>query len=108
MENLVNIYTAESLMLAGASYTLNCTVVSDFHPIVNWLDPDGIPVNSNSSDITLDTPVYHGKNTYVLLKFPALFTSQGGQYTCQSEIAVSSDVSVRNATKDLIVTGKQL
>ena len=106
MENLVTIYTAGSLMLVGASYTLNCTVVSDFRPIVNWLDPDGNPVNN--SDITLDAPVYHGKNTYVLLKFPALLTSQGGQYTCQSEIAVSSGVSVRNATKDLIVTGKQL
>ena len=79
-------------------------MVSEFHPVVNWIDPDGNPVNG--SGIKMDEPVYYGKNTYVLLRIHALRTSQGGVYTCQSEVVVNSEVSVRNSTKELIVTGK--
>ena len=94
-------------MFAGASYTLNCTVVSEFHPVVNWMDPFGNPVND--SGITMDEPVYHGKNTSVLLRFQALRTSQGGQYTCHSEIVASeSEVSVKMVMEDVIVTGQEL
>ena len=105
--NIVNIYAAESTAFAGASYTLNCTVVSEFRPAVNWTDSIGNPVNG--SDIaTIHEPVFYGKSTYVLLSFPALRTSQGGQYNCRSEIVVSSEVSVKIVTKDVIVTGKEL
>ena len=102
--NIVNIYTADSLTFAGDSYSLNCTVVSDIQPVVKWIDPDGNPVNVNG--INIDEPVYYGNNTYVLLRIHALRTSQGGVYTCQSEVFVNSEVSVRNSTKELIVTGK--
>ena len=93
-------------MFAGASYTLNCTVVSDFHPVVKWMGLDGDPVNTNpaNSDVTMDDPVYFGNKTYVLLRFRTLRTSQAGQYTCQS--VVNSPLSVRTATKNVIVTGR--
>jgi len=100
---MVTIYTAGSTMFAGASYTLNCTIVSDFRPVVKWIDPDGNPVNGSS--ITTDEPVYYGKNTYVLLKFSALRTSQAGLYTCQSEI-MRTQLSVKTVTKYVIVVGK--
>ena len=106
MVNIVNIYAAESTAFAGASYTLNCTVVSEFRPAVNWTDSIGNPVNS--SGITIHEPVFYGKSTYVLLSFPALRTSQGGQYNCRSEIVVSSEVSVKIVTKDVIVTGQEV
>jgi len=52
--------------------------------------------------------VFYGKSTYVLLSFLALRTSQGGQYNCRSEIVVSSEVSTKIVTKDVIVTGQEL
>ena len=103
--NVVNVYANESIAFAGASYTLNCTVVSEFRPVVNWLDPDGNPVNG--SGITMDEPVYRGNDTHVLLGFPALHTSQAGQYTCQSGVVTSQLSPIwTNATKNVIVTGK--
>ena len=93
-------------MFAGASYTLNCTVVTDFHPVVKWMGLDGDPVDTNpaNSDVTIDEPVINGNKTYVLLRFRALSTSQAVQYTCQS--VVSSPLSVRTATKNVVATGK--
>ena len=106
LENIVSIQAAQSTAFAGASYTLNCTVVSDFRPVVKWTGLDGNPVDTNpeSNDVTMDEPVYSGNKTYVLLRFRALRTSQAGQYTCQS--IVSSPLSVRTATKNVITTGK--
>jgi len=93
-------------MFAGASYTLNCTVASDIHPVVKWTGLDGNPVDTNpaNGDVTVDEPVYYGNKTYLLLRFHALRTSQAGQYTCQS--VVNSPLSVRTATKNVVVTGK--
>ena len=90
-------------MFAGASYTLNCTVMSDLRSVVKWTGLDGNPVD-NTSSITVDTPVYDGNKTYLLLRFPALRTSQAGEYSCQS--IVSSPLSVGNATKSVVVTGE--
>ena len=91
-------------MFAGASYTLNCTVMSDLRSVVKWTGLDGNPVY-NTSSITVDAPVYDGIKTYVLLRFPALHTSQAGRYTCVS--ILSSPLSVRTAIKDVVVTGKK-
>jgi len=107
VENIVNIYAAESTVFAGASYALNCTVVSEFRPAVNWTDSIGNPVNGSGITIIYE-PVSYGKSTYVLLSFPTLHTSQGGQYNCRSEIVVSSEVSVKIVTKDVIVTGQEV
>ena len=90
-------------MFAGSSYTLNCTVMSDLRSVVKWIGLDSNPVD-NTSSITVDAPVYDGIKTYVLLRFPALRTSQAGSYSCQS--IVSSPLSVRNATKSVVVTGE--
>ena len=92
-------------MFAGSSYTLNCTVMSDLRSVVKWTGLDGNPVETNTSSITVYDPVYNGKKTYLLLRFPALRTSQAGRYTCQS--IVSSPLSVGTATKDVVVTGKR-
>ena len=94
----------QSTVFAGASYTLNCTVMSDLRPVVKWTGLDGNPVETNTSSITVYDPVYSGNKTYLLLRFPALRTSQAGRYTCQS--IVSLPLSVRTATKDVVVTGK--
>ena len=90
-------------MFAGASYTLNCTVMSDLRSVVKWIGLDSNPVD-NTSSITVDAPVYDGIKTYLLLRFPALRTSQAGEYSCQS--IVSSPLSVENATKSVVVTGE--
>ena len=103
LENIVTIHAAQSTMFAGASYTLNCTVMSDLRSVVKWTGLDGNPVD-NTSSITVNAPVYNGNKTYLLLRFPALRTSQAGRYTCQS--IVSSPLSVRTATKDVAVTSK--
>ena len=81
-------------------------MVSDIRPVVKWMGLDGNPVVTNpaNSDITVDEPVYFGNKTYVLLRFHALRTSQAGQYTCQS--TVNSPLSVKTATKNVIVRGK--
>ena len=102
-ENNVTIYAMQSSVFAGSSYTLNCTVVSDLRPVVKWTGPDSNPVH-NTSSITVDAPVYDGIKTYLLLRFPALRTSQVGRYTCQS--LMSSPLSVRTATKDVAVRGR--
>ena len=100
-ENIVAIQTVESTVTVGAgdSYTLNCTVVSEFHPVVSWIDPDGNPVNGRG--VAIDEPVYHHKTTYMLLTFHSVHTSQAGRYTCQSTVR-----SIRTATIDIVVTGK--
>ena len=90
-------------MFAGASYTLNCTVMSDLRPVVKWKGLDGNPVH-NTSNITVDAPAYSGNKTYLLLRFPVLRTSQAGSYSCHS--IVSSPLSARTATKSVVVTGK--
>jgi len=68
------------------------------------LDRNPVDMNARNTDITVDDPVYNGNKTYVLLRFHALRTSQVGQYTCQS--FVSSPLSVRTATKNVVVTGE--
>ena len=103
LQNIVTIHAAQSTMFAGSSYTLNCTVMSDLRSVVKWTGLDGNPVD-NTSSIAVNAPVYNGNKTYLLLRFPALRTSQAGRYTCQS--VVSSPLSVRTATKDVVVTGK--
>ena len=104
-ENIVTIHAPLSMVFAGSSYTLNCTVMSDLRPVVKWIGVDGNPVEKNTSSITVDAPVYSGNKTYLLLRFPALRTSQAGTYTCHS--VTSSPLSARTATKAVIVRGRQ-
>ena len=78
--------------------------MSDFHPVVEWTGPNGNSVH-NTSSIAVNAPLYDGNKTYVLLRFPALRTSQAGSYTCLS--IINSPLSVKTATKDVVVTGKR-
>ena len=102
-ENNVTIYAVQSTVFAGSSYTLNCTVMSDLRPVVEWTGPDSNPVD-NTSSITVDAPVYDDIKTYLLLRFPALRTSQAGRYTCQS--LMRSPLSAKTATQNVIVRGR--
>ena len=105
-ENTVTIHAAQSAVFAGASYTLNCTVMSEFRSLVKWTGPDGNPVH-NTSSITVNAPVYDGVKTYVLvLRFHALRTSQAGTYTCHSVVGLPE--LVRTASKDVVVKGKKI
>ena len=103
LENIVTIHGPQSAVFAGASYTLNCTVMSDLRSVVKWTGLDGNPVD-NTSSITVNAPVYNGNKTYLLLRFPALRTSQAGRYTCQS--VTNLPLSARTATKAVIVRGR--
>ena len=105
-ENIVTIHVVQSTVFVGSSYTLNCTVMSEFRSVVKWTGPDSNPVH-NTSSITVDAPVYSGVKTYVLvLRFHALRTSQAGMYTCHS--VVSLPELVRTATKDVVIKGKKI
>ena len=78
--------------------------MSELRSIVRWTGLDGNPVH-NTSSTTIDA-VYDGVKTYLLLRFPALRTSQAATYTCHS--VVSLPELVRTATKDVVVTGKKI
>ena len=81
-------------------------MISEFRSVVKWTGLDGNLVH-NTGSITVDAPVYDGTKTYVLvLRFPALRTSQAGTYTCHS--VVSLPELVKTATKDVVVTGKKI
>jgi len=104
LENIVTIRASQSTMFAGSSFTLNCTVMADFYPVVEWTGPDGSSVR-NTSSIAVNAPVYNGNKTHLLLRFSALRTSQAGSYSCLS--IINSPLSVKTATKDVVVTGKR-
>ena len=85
----------------GEKYFLNCIVVSDFTPTVQWLDPNNQVITTTGTSVRTDNPVTNGNTTYVGLHFDSIHTSQGGTYTCTS--TVSKTGSFKKETRDLQV-----
>ena len=83
---------SEDAPVAGQLYTLLCTVTVQNGPIsdpqITWLDPAGLPLSSQgvitiTTQPVLDAPFETRLTTYSL-SFSPLYTSHGGQYTCQA------------------------
>ena len=66
-------------------HVLTCTVeVGEGSPTVQWLDSDGVV--TTGGDITVGASDTSGTTTTLTLIFDPLYTSHGGEYTCQSEV----------------------
>ena len=88
-------------LLAGGEFSLNCIVVSDFMPTVQWLDPNNQVITTTGTSVRTDNPVTNGNTTYVVLHFDSIHTSHGGLYVCTS--TVSKTGSFKQETRDLQV-----
>ena len=87
--------------VAGEFFSLACTVtlaVGDSligDPVVQWIGPDGVSINSDTLQVvTNDSTV-----TYVsTLEFTSVQTSHGGQYTCQATSSTGTAMDVKTLT----------
>ena len=88
-------------LLASGKYSLNCTVISDFTPTVQWLDPNNQVIITTGTSVRTDSPVTNGNTAQVVLHFDSIHISHGGTYTCTS--TVSKTGSFKKETRDLQV-----
>ena len=100
LENLVSI-SGPNPLLAGWNNSLNCIVVSEFTPTVQWLDPNNQVITTTGISVRTDSPVTNGNTTYVGLHFDSIHTSHGGTYTCIS--TVNKTCSFKQETRYLQV-----
>ena len=92
-------------LTAGQSYSLTCTTTLDGitgSPTIVWRGPNNIPVYNNSS-ATVENMVVVNDSAYErTLVFSILYTSHGGQYTCQATLdqvsaMARTELSVKSA-----------
>ena len=87
--------------IAGQSYNLTCTVTLENAtgvPTVEWLDPNNNPLSSGSN-ITVGKTVAVNCSTYITtLYFSSLYTSHGGQYSCQATLGAVNNTATTNIT----------
>ena len=82
----MDIQALSNSSLAGGSYSIACTVVSDFPSSVAWLDPCGTAID-NSDPFRMTSPLeVNGNSTSLVLNFDPLKISYSGLYTCVSTI----------------------
>lgn len=106
---LLGSVSIEGSSIAGEPLTLICSVTrvnnATGNIVLQWIGPDGTQLTSNGT-VTVGVPMTSGATTMLNVHFPALYTSNAGQYTCQGEL-VSSDVMYTVlALQDVIVQGK--
>lgn len=93
---------------AGESLTLMCSITRAQGIVgavtLQWIGPDGSPVLSGSS-VTVGTTMTSGATTSLSLQFVALFTSHGGEYTCQANLMSQSTMYTVSTLHDIIVRG---
>ena len=87
-------------VMAGDFLVLTCHVRSDDPSIVEWLDPNGVPVR-NSDLIFVDGPFVDGNKTTLHMYFRPVHTSHAGVYTCRSSVTLSD--SVKTASHNVTV-----
>lgn len=71
---------------------------------VQWIGPEGSPV-VNSDSVQVGTPLMTGRTTSLSLQFTSLFTSHGGEYTCQADLASQNMMYTISALQDVIIRG---
>ena len=89
--------------IAGEMYSLVCTVeVSPGSPNVTWMF-DG-KVVSTVGTVTVGSPETSGTTTVLTVTFDPLYTSHGGEYTCQS---VVGRAQVKREVNETIIVGSK-
>ena len=66
----------------GGQYSLDCMVISDLTPTVQWLDPNSQVITTTGTYIKTDNPVTNRNTTHLMLHFDPIYTSHGGTYAC--------------------------
>ena len=85
----------------GGQYSLDCMVISDLTPTVQWLDPNSQMINTSGTSVRTGNPVTSGNTIRLMLHFDPTYTSHGGTYTCISR--VSETGSFRRQTRHIQV-----
>ena len=95
--------TKSGTPIAGEMYSLVCTVeVSPGSPNVTWMF-DG-KVVSTVGTVTVGSPETSGTTTVLTVTFGPLYTSHGGEYTCQS---VVGRAQVKREVNETIIVGSK-
>ena len=90
-------------VMAGDFLVLTCRVRSDDPPIVEWLDPNGVPVR-NSAFMSVNRSFVDGNKTTLSVYFSPVHTSHAGVYVCRSSVMLSD--SVQTASHNVTVQSK--
>ena len=101
LEHSVSITGPPNPLLASGKYSLNCEVISDFTPTVQWLGLNNQVITTTGTSVKTDNPVTNGNTTIVTLYFDPIYTLHGGTYACIS--TVSETGSIRRGTRHIQV-----
>ena len=108
---LLGSITTEGSSIAGEPLTLTCSVTRvnnvTGNIVLQWIGPAGAQLTSNGT-VTVGIPITSGATTTINIHFPALYTSNAGQYTCQGELVSSDIMYTVLALQDVIVQGKHI
>lgn len=100
--------TTEGSPFTGENLTLICNAVRAENLTgdidLQWIGPDGDQVMSTES-VAVGVPTTSGTMTSLILQFTTLHTSNGGQYTCQSDLRFDGETQSVSVTHDVIVQG---
>ena len=94
--------------VAGETFYLIClatraeNVTGDIN--LQWIGPDGSQVMSQGL-VVVGVPTTSGSITSLTLEFATLYSSNGGQYSCQSNLTYDDEVYSVSVTSDVIVQG---
>ena len=95
-------------LVAGETFSMECyitrakNVTSDI--FLRWIGPDGRQVISQGL-VVVGIPTTSGSITSLTLKFATLYSSNGGQYSCQSNLTYDDEGYSVSVTSDVIVQG---
>ena len=101
--------SSASVGVAGEAFHLVCSITVRDESVngslvLSWNGPDGSPVVSEGP-IVVEEPVVSGDTTSLTLQFTSLFTSHGGQYTCQGDLVTENTIFTVSVLQDVIVQG---
>ena len=94
--------------VAGETFYLIClatraeNVTGDIN--LQWIGPDGSQVMSQGL-VVVGVPTTSGSITSLTLEFATLYSSNGGQYSCQSNLTYDHEGYSVSVTSDVIVQG---
>ena len=100
LEHSVSITGPPNPLPCGGIYSLDCTVISDLTPTVQWLGLNNQMI-ATTGTVRTDNPVTNGNTTHLILHFDPTYTSHGGTYACIS--TVSETGSFRRQTRHIQV-----